>query len=112
MKSIILFLAFTTCIFIKSTAQVEFQSYSIYCETISTEDQSNSLRTYLLNNFSEKITHYTADLVSHSAIVVCSIKPLDVLQLYRQLGHEAIYLDQETRYELSPDGNYLKLIKE
>lgn len=113
MKRIILFLfVLIISVSISKAQSSTAETYTIYCESLTTEVQSNALRNYLLTNFTEKISHYTANISDKSATIVTTVAPVDILQLYKQQGFDAIYFDGSNKFQLSPDGKYLHLIKE
>ncbi len=113
MKRTLLFLFLVVSSYLGIKAQnANFSSYLIYCEEIKTETSSNTLRSYLLENFPEKISQYTANLSDQTAVVVTIVQPIDILQLYRQNGYEAVLLENGKRYFLNIPGDQLVTIKE
>jgi hypothetical protein len=93
-------------------AQSSIQTFIINCDEITTTESSDAVKNHLLENYPGKIFSYQEDLNKHTASIQCSIEAVDVLQLYRQLGYNAIYLLDSKRYSLTPDGSRMRIIKE
>ena len=112
MKTITTLIVFLALIAGTIQAQSNTQSYTIYCEKISTVEASNAVKDYLLNTYPQKITGYDAHLDTHTAIISSIMEPIDLLQLYRMQGYVALYIASEGRYWLNDGGDQMILTKE
>jgi hypothetical protein len=108
---LLLFLVLGISFSIQAQSSIE-RTLTISCATITTSDASESVKKYLLDNFPDKILHYQADLDQHTATITCTIEAVDVLQLYQQLGYEALFLSDSKKYSLTPDGSRIRIVKE
>jgi hypothetical protein len=119
MKRFIILSALCFCVLINCKAQTRtttvpdnHQSYTILCESISTDAVSDFVENYFLSNYSNRVSSYVANLSNHTAIVTTDMGAEDVLQIFYHLGYNSIYLNEtdHLKYGLW-DGKFMEVLK-
>jgi hypothetical protein len=85
----------------------DFHVYTFECATIDNSDEVNFVQNYFLNNYSDHVSAYTSNLDTRVATLTSNVDAIDIMQIFRHLGYEVLFVEDGIRYFLSEPGTFI-----
>lgn len=85
----------------------DFNVYTFECASIDNSDEVNFVQNYFLNNYADHVSAYASNLDNRVATLTANLEPIDIMQIFRHLGYEVLFVEDGIRYFLSEPGTFI-----